>query len=484
MAAKSAPKSRVTKPLHSQVGFAHLLNPLMRGATATGNIATGVDIRTLIQSARSETEVIRILNNHTSVLSSSVFHMVEMANTDLKVKATNRVTGQPDKIATDYLKSFVTSLDDPADTLKGFNHKAGLASLNATLLQEAILTGAVATELVLNGRDRSPSYIVPLPVEYIRWEERKANNKTKKNKLAGQMVPNFNGDTLDYPNIFYSALHQQANSILPVSMLNPAVGVVSNFARFMEDLHEVIDISGHSRLTVTIDREAILKYVPEDCMDDQAKRDAWLEQQRSAVGAALESLSPEQALVLFSDQEAQILQGNNTKSDYSALLGTLLGILALSLKSHPSVLGLRIQGGSQNLSSTESLLAIKAASSLHRPVQEVWSRMGNLALRLAGFENLVCEAKFKEIELRPSLELESHKLIRQKRILEQLSLGLITDEAAVDALELPGLPEDYEPLSGTKFYEGTQDINAAQAVSDSQDAAGRTLTPDSAKGTE
>jgi len=56
--------------------------------------------------------------------------------------------------------------------------------------------------------------------------------------------------------------------------------------------------------------------------------------------------------------------------------------------------------------------------------------------------------------LRPDLELEAFKSMRQSRILEQLSIGAITDIEAV--LDLTGSipPPGYKSLSGTMFRTG------------------------------
>jgi hypothetical protein len=105
-------------------------------------------------------------------------------------------------------------------------------------------------------------------------------------------------------------------------------------------------------------------------------------------------------------------------------------------------------------------------------------------LRLAGFSDLHCEATFNEISLRPDVELASHRLITQKAILEQLSLGFITDEEAAWEMGLEGLPEGFKKLSGTGFATANGDTNIAQAVSNSQDPMGRAMTPKDANSGE
>jgi hypothetical protein len=147
-------------------------------------------------------------------------------------------------------------------------------------------------------------------------------------------------------------------------------------------------------------------------------------------------------------------------------------MLATSLKTHPSILGLRL-AGSQSLSNTESLIYLKIARSVQMPIEHLMSRAMTLAIRLYGADAYV-RFKFNTIDLRPESELEAFKIMRQDRILEQLSLGFITDEEAAEELgtgpRAPGAPV----LSGTMFHQ--MSTNASNA-SPNADPMGNALQP-------
>jgi hypothetical protein len=91
-------------------------------------------------------------------------------------------------------------------------------------------------------------------------------------------------------------------------------------------------------------------------------------------------------------------------------------------------------------------------------LNEMYSRIFTLALRLYGLD-VTAEFKYAEINLRPELELEAFKSQKQSRILELLSLGVISDAQA--SMELTGTlpPEGYTSLSGTMFTVTKQDPN-------------------------
>jgi hypothetical protein len=107
------------------------------------------------------------------------------------------------------------------------------------------------------------------------------------------------------------------------------------------------------------------------------------------------------------------------------------------------------------------------------------SRALTLAVRLFGVDTYV-KADFRPINLRPEDELEAFKVMKQDRILDQLSLGLITDDEAAFELDLPPRAPGAPELSGT-FFRDSASQNRADEVSPNQDPQGRALQPDTPK---
>ena len=110
-----------------------------------------------------------------------------------------------------------------------------------------------------------------------------------------------------------------------------------------------------------------------------------------------------------------------------------------------------------------------ASGAVKVPLEEFWSRVFTLSARLFGLD-VVVEFNYAPIDLRPEAELLSFQQTKQMIVLEQLSLGLISDEEA--SLQLTGnLPNaGMKPLSGTGFR-----TNANPSVNDQK--ADQTATP-------
>jgi len=108
-------------------------------------------------------------------------------------------------------------------------------------------------------------------------------------------------------------------------------------------------------------------------------------------------------------------------------------------------------------------------------LNEIYSRALTIAVRILG-QDCYVEFEYAEIELKPDSELEAYKAMKQARILELLSLGLITDEEA--SLKLTGnlQPAGYKPLMGTMFKTAKADTGGNPDSNTS--AMDKTLTSD------
>jgi hypothetical protein len=104
------------------------------------------------------------------------------------------------------------------------------------------------------------------------------------------------------------------------------------------------------------------------------------------------------------------------------------------------------------------------------------SRALTLATRLYGVDVYV-KARFAPVNLRPEDELEAFRVMRQDRLLDLLSLGMISDEECREELNLPPMRPDAPRLSGTMFRDSAGS-NRADEVTPNDDPMGRAMQPD------
>jgi hypothetical protein len=400
-------------------------------------------VRTLRDTGQI-TAAVRALARRDGTVSAAVYALVQVANSQYKLRAYASGTHQFDPAATDLARSVAASMDTLYDYTEGFSDKSPLVGIIETGLREVVETGAVCGELVLD-KYRLPQRINVIPYEQITW-------KAKGDGTKYPSQTSTSGDIdLNIATFWIAESHKEANVAYSTSMLEGALNTAFYYAEFIEDMRRAVRRSGHARVLVTLNAEKVRASAPPEIATDPAKLRAFMEDTRQGVVDVINAMEPEDALVTYDLAEMNTISADGEKMDYKELLAALSGMLATSLKTHPSILGLRL-AGSQSLSNTESLIYLKIAKAIQRPIEQLMSRAMTLAVRLYGSDSYV-KFEFNEIDLRPDSELEAFKIMKQQRVLEQLSLGFITDEEAAEELgtgpRAPGAP----PLSGTFFHD-------------------------------
>ena len=428
-------------------------------------------VRTL-RDANRKIEAIRTQARIDGTVSAAVFALVQTAHSGFSVKAYDSGSHEFSPEGTDLARSVMASMDTLYDYTKGYADKNTLDTVVETGLREVTLTGAVAGELVLS-KERLPDRINVIPYEALQWKVRSGGTKFPVQQAAGGEIE------LNIPTFWVAESHKEANVAYANSMLEGALYSAFYYAEFIEDMRRSVRRSGHARIIVTLDAERVKAAAPAEIQNDPKKLVSFMEQTRADVTSVIEAMEPEDALVTYDTATIDSISAEGEKMDYKELLSSLSGMLATSLKTHPSILGLRL-AGSQSLSNTESLVYLKIARAVQKPVEQLMSRAMTLAVRLYGADVYV-RFRFEPIDLRPESELEAFRVLRQSRVLELLSLGFLTDQQAAEELgtgpRAPNAPE----LSGTMFKEmsgtGFQNSGDPEPTPNS-DPMGRSLQPD------
>ena len=412
-------------------------------------------------------KLIRELSKREGPFSSAVHSLVSIANCGHLITAFDSRTHEFSPEGSHLASAIISAMDTLYDFTGTFSNKKSIESLKYHMLREACLTGGLAVELVLTD-GYVPDYLQVPAFETL----------TLKSDGKGGCFPSqkgFDGDDIDLniPNFFMAMMQHDADSYYPFSMMESALKLIVYFEEFMEDIRRSVRQNGHTRTVVEIDTAAVTAAAPPSVRNNEKKLKEWMEEIRSFVKSELERLEPDDTLVMFNTAKLRHEQaGLGSKVDYTPLLTTLSGMYATSMKTPPSAIGMRIEGGSQALGNIESLIFLKTASSLQTPVEDVLSRALTLGCRLYGMEVYV-KFEFDKIDLRPETELEAFYVMRQTRILEQLSLGFISDEYAAHLMRTGKRPAGAPALSGTMFSQNTAQPNTAPGDT----AMGRTLQP-------
>jgi hypothetical protein len=256
---------------------------------------------------------------------------------------------------------------------------------------------------------------------------------------------------LDIPAFFMVVLDEDLTEPYSISPIETAIQAVLFSADFMNDLRRIVKKAIHPRVTITIDEEKFKKNIPADDSQDVKKINEYMTQVVSDLENKINGLSPEDAIVMFDTIGVDVIDHGNTNlsNEYTVIDGMANAKIAAGAKVLPTVLG--HSDGTANVASAETLLFMKfVEGTIWAKLNEMFSKMFTLGIRLLG-QDCYVEFKYNTINLKPESELESFWAMKQSRILQLLSLGLITDEDA--ALQLTGaLPPAGAPkLMGTNF---------------------------------
>jgi hypothetical protein len=407
-----------------------------------------------ISSLRSETDVYTQMRNlviFSGDMSMAVASYLRLADSPLQYRvfdSTHQLSDQGSLL----LRTILNNLKYPVDYSYGYDDRHAPDDVSGICLREVLLTGGCALELVLN-KAKLPDRLQPVSPSKLKW---RTAATTETGALTHKIIPwqQATGQVilLDIPTFFFARLDTDPTTVYPKPPFEVAINTAIFHAEVLEDIRRVVKRSGHSRLILTIDHEKLMKSVPMDVRGDPTKEQAWVEEVRSSLASSLAGMNPETALILFDNISADYLNSEiGGTADYTAFKNMVDAQMATSLHTPLTVLAKPSGAGSSNVASSESLLFLKHAAGIRKPVETLFSRALTLAVRLSGFDGYV-EAYYPPIDLRPESELEAYKSMKQARVLELWSLGTITDQEASEELGTGMLPPGFKPLSGTGFY--------------------------------
>jgi len=403
--------------------------------------------------------VLRKLSKASPDLSAAIFSALRLALSSTYLAIARNLDGTISDDGTVLVQQMCRKFDllnvDPmatgagAASPVGYNAYQSIRSAGESLGKELLMLGGCAIELLLN-KARLPEAMQPISIEKIKFKYDK-NRKIPYQVLGSEEIP------LDISTFFYVSLDQDLLSSTADSPVQASIQPIVAQQTFMNDLRRVANRAVHPRVKVVIIEDMWRKTLPAEVLADPDKLKEAAEVLIDTVRNNIDGLNPEDALVFFDCLTIEYLTAGTTtvSEEWKALSNIINGKISSGAKSAPVILGLE-SVGSSNIASTQTMLFVKTVESgVILKLNEIFSRLLTMAVRLYGID-VVVEFKFNSVDLRPESELEAFKMMRQSRILELLSLGLMSDaEASLEltgTLPLPGAT----PLSGTMFKLGNQ----------------------------
>lgn len=425
-----------------------------------------------VRSASSTYDAIRQMSFSSPDVSAAIYALLRTGIPEKYTMVARNMEGQIDPAATGVAHELLRRLTYLGNVDGSFGPQMGLQTLSETLGKELIMYGACSGEVALD-KARIPASLNPVSVTKVRfYDEDRAYRPIQ--YIGGEEID------LDIPTFIYVQLDQDLLSLYAASPLEAALQPVLADLEFNNDMRLALKRAVLPRLLATIDSDAVKKSTPPDILNDSDKFTTYKQALIASVQSVVNNAKPEDALISFSELSYAFIDGGKDPSQIIERMQAVLNSkLQTGIKTLPVVLG---HGSGSQASSTEALLFLKNANMLRVKLNEFYSRAMTIAVRVLGQDAYV-EFAYASLDLRPDAELEAYKAMKQSRVLEQLSLGLITDEEA--AIELTGNlpPAGFKPLSGTMFKTSKPSGNAQPGTDASGTSGMGTSTPTQPKST-
>lgn len=425
------------------------------------------DIYTSRHSSNSQT-LLKDLFRTDPDCSAAVNAYLTMSDTDL-VYIVKDGNGELSQDGTKQLFSILDQITRRNDYTLGYQYKASLNEIRANLKYMLLLRGSIGVELVVN-KLMQPSELRNVDMYYVKWYEKKAG------EYKPQLETTESGEkiSLDIPTFFTASFRRDPTSPYTYSYFVSAINTIAARQQVINDLYRIMKITGYPRIDITVMEEVALKNVPAAIKDDPAKVKEWVSNLVASAANIFTSVAADQPVAHTDSMSVKIINDKaaGVTLQISEVVETLNAQNQAALKSVSSVLGRGSSG--VNTASVEAQVFAKNADQINKPIDYILSEALTLAMRLQGFDGNV-EIQSRPVELKPEIELEAQKVMRQSRLMEELSLGTISDEE-YHILNNGRIPLwNYPKLSGTNFR--SNQVNTAD-VSSNSDPLGRAITPD------
>lgn len=414
-----------------------------------------------------DNDLIETLMRYDPDVAAAVGAYLTVSNTEMRFIA-KTPEGEIDADAIAKINQLLSYISFPVDYSKGFSKARSTKARNEEFRYMLLKRGAVSAELVLDDA-LGVADIRNIDSGSLEWYERENGSLTPVQKVGSEEID------LNIPTFFHARHRQDPSSPYSKSTFISVINTVYAKAQIINDLYNIMQITGYPRITVKLLEETAVRHMPEDQKRDPRKRKAFVNEIINDVTRRFSSIRADQPVIHTDSIEVDTLNSPSGSSgiDIQPIINVLNAQNQAALKSVATVLG-RGESG-VNTASVEAQIFSMQASEINEPLAEIWSNLLTLSLALSGTTSKVY-VYFDQPEMRPPNELEPAMVQKQSRLQKDLSLGLITDDEYHWQMYNRPRPSSAPLLSGTGFLEkqdgsegGTEDASKAKSNTPQKD---------------
>lgn len=400
--------------------------------------------------------------------SAAVNAYLTTSNTDL-IYIVKDSAGEYSQDGARLLQQTIDRITRRNDYTLGYQPKLSINGIREGLKYMLLLRGAIGAELIFD-KTMLPSEIRNVDMYYVKWYEKTPGEFKPQQETteSGEKI------SLDIPTFFTATFRQDPTSPYTYSYFVSAINVIAARQQVINDLYRIMNVTGFPRIDLTVMEETLIQNAPASIKEKPEKLKEWVTSMVQGVANSFNGVAPDQPFAHTDAIQAKVINDKNPGGalQIEDVIATLNAQNQAGLKAVSAFLGRGNSG--VNTATVEAQVFAMNAQELNEPIDYILSEIFTLALRMQGFDGIV-EIKSSPVNLKPKIELEAQTTMKQSRLLEELSLGLISDEEYHIKMEGRIPLWNYPKLSGTNFR--SNQVNTAD-VSPNSDPLGRAITPD------
>lgn len=406
-------------------------------------------------------DVSAAVNSYLTVANQNIRYVVYDKNGDLDSKGQKQLM---------QLLQFMTGRNDYT---MGFQLNKSMYGMSEEIRYMILMRGGCGAELVVD-KNFLPREIRLVDPKSLEWTELSPGQYKPTQTVSGSQ----DGIDLDIPTFFMTFFRKDPTAIYTYSPFVSVINTVAARTQIVNDLYRIMQVSGYPRLHIKVLEEVVRKSAPADAQQDPAKMSEYISARFTEIKSKIASLRADETFVSSDAVEATTLNADmpGMSINIDSVIEVLNSQNQAALKVMATIIG-RGESG-VNTASVEATIFALNADNLNEPIAELYGNIFTMIMRLQGFDGYV-DVEFEKVELRSELELEPQRLMKQQRLLEMLSIGLISDDYFHMEMFGRPKPDDVDELSGTGFMTPGSGTSTAENASPNADPMGRAVTPNS-----
>ncbi|MGG1263839.1 hypothetical protein [Brevibacillus laterosporus] len=389
-----------------------------------------------------------IKHNHPDV-SQAVWNFKIIGNSGYKVKATLLDGVSEHKSGQKLIDDFLMKLDFYSSS--GYEKSKSIDKLSDELIDNILIRGAASIEMVMDREFEDVLFITTVDPDTIKFEVDKGR------LIPYQSIGQSGKVKLDIPTFFYEGLDETVTDPYGTSPFLSVIQTVAFHQQVLNDLKAIIHNQGYGKYDIKIVEEVLLKRMPINIRNNEAKKQEWLNMQLSLIIDMYSKLDPDAAFVHFDSVEVDMVDASNATVDPQKIMSVIDALMNNALKQFSTLMGRRSTGQTEQYAKMEIKIFMKSVQRVQRLLESMFSRALTKYLNINGMQGYVF-FKYNATEIRTELEKVNFEQIAINNAATKRDQGWLSqDRASEEVTGQKAVGDPDKEMLGVKKPEGAAD---------------------------